>query len=183
MSPRVNGRTGAGGREPSIGELFGQLSSDAGRLIQSEVALAKAELRETTSMLVRDAAKVAVAAALGLLGALAATAFLIIGIGDLLDNYWASALLVTIVYLAVAGYLAKSAMNEIKRNGVKPEETLATLRAGDVVPRVSAAGLGPGSYQVPLEVAVPAGVQPLGSEPPQITVTVRAAPAGTPASG
>jgi uncharacterized membrane protein YqjE len=127
---RGNGRTPAvmPTREPSIGELFGQLSSDASRLIQSEVALAKAELRETTSMLVKDAAKVGVAAALGLLGALAATAFLIIGLGDLLDNYWASALLVTIVYLAVAGFLAKSAMNEIKSRGVKPEETLATLR-------------------------------------------------------
>lgn len=128
---RGNGRSAGradSGREPSIGELFRQLSSDAGRLIQSEVALAKAELRETTSMLVRDAAKVAVAAALGLLGALAATAFLIIGIGDLLDNYWAAALLVTIAYLAVAGVLARSAMNEIKQKGVKPEETLATLR-------------------------------------------------------
>jgi hypothetical protein len=128
---RGNGRTSPGvmpTREPSIGELFGQLSSDGGRLIQQEMALAKAELRETTSMLAKDAAKFGVAAALGLLGALAATAFLIIGLGDLLDNYWASALLVTIVYLAIAGVLARSAMNEIKTRGVKPEETLATLR-------------------------------------------------------
>ncbi|MBW3630960.1 MAG: phage holin family protein [Gemmatimonadetes bacterium] len=144
MISRANGRTAAGagsGREPSIGELFGQLSSDAGRLIQSEVALAKAELRETTSMLVRDASKLAAAAALGLLGALAATAFLIVGLGDLLDNYWASALLVTIVYLAVAGFLAKSAMNEIKRNGVKPEETLATLREDATWAKREAQGL------------------------------------------
>lgn len=128
---RVNGRGTPGAAppaEPSIGELFGQLSTDAGRLIQQEVALAKAELRETTSMLARDAGKMGAAAALGLLGAMAATAFLIIGLGDLLDNYWASALLVTIVYLAVAGMLAKSAMNEIKSRGVKPEETLQTLR-------------------------------------------------------
>jgi uncharacterized membrane protein YqjE len=128
---RGNGRLSLGSvpaRDPSIGELFGQLSSDAGRLVQQEVALAKAELRETTSMLARDAAKVGVAVALGLLGAMAATAFLIVGLGDLLDNYWASALLVTIVYLAIAGFLAKSAMNEIKTRGVKPEQTLATLR-------------------------------------------------------
>ena len=55
-------------REPSIGELFGQLSNDASRLIQQEMALARAELRETASMLARDAAKFAVAAVLGLLG-------------------------------------------------------------------------------------------------------------------
>ena len=128
---RGNGRPGPGApqrREPSIGELFGQLSTDASRLIQQEMALAKAELRETASMLARDAAKFGVAAVLGLLGALAATAFLIVGIGDLLDNYWASALLVTIVYLAAAGFLAKSAANDIKTRGVKPEETLRTLK-------------------------------------------------------
>ena len=128
---RGNGRLSPGTpqrREPSIGELFGQLSNDASRLIQQEMALAKAELRETASMLARDAAKFGVAAVLGLLGALAATAFLIIGLGDLLDNYWASALLVTIVYLAVAGLLAKSAANDIKSRGVKPEETLRTLK-------------------------------------------------------
>jgi hypothetical protein len=115
-------------REPSIGELFSQLSSDASRLIQQEMALAKAEVRETTSMLARDTAKFGAAAVLGLLGGMAATAFLIVGLGAVLDNYWASALLVTIVYLAVAGFLAKSAMNEIKARGVKPTETLATLR-------------------------------------------------------
>ena len=129
FGPGTNGGPGTTqGREPSIGELFSQLSNDASRLIQQELALAKAELRETATMLARDAAKFAVAAVLGLLGALAATAFLIIGLGALLDNYWASALLVTIVYLAVAGLLARSAAKEIKTRGVKPEETLRTLR-------------------------------------------------------
>ena len=54
MIERGNGRFGAGtttGREPSIGELFGQLSNDASRLIQQELALAKAELRETAAAL------------------------------------------------------------------------------------------------------------------------------------
>ena len=144
MISRANGRTNPGaapGREASIGELFGQLSSDAGRLIQSEVALAKAELRETTSMLARDAAKIGIAVALGLLGAFAATAFFIIGLGDLLGNYWASALLVTIVYLAAAGILAKNAVNEIKAHGVKPEETLATLREDATWAKREAQGL------------------------------------------
>ena len=114
--------------ESSLGELFGQLSRDAQHLIQQEVALAKAELRETGSALARDGAKIGVAAALGLIGALAATAFVIIGLGDLLDNYWASALLVTVIYLAVAAFLATSAMKDIKGRRMKPEETLETLR-------------------------------------------------------
>ncbi|MDP9365813.1 MAG: CdaR family protein [Chloroflexota bacterium] len=82
-----------------------------------------------------------------------------------------------------AGLVAEVVPGTVDVDVYAPEEMLATLRAGDVVPSVSAAGLGPGSYQLPLAVAVPAGVQPLGSEPPQIMVTVRAAPAGTPAPG
>lgn len=59
------------------------------------------------------------------------------------------------------------------------QELLAGLRAGDVVPRVSAAGLGPGTHRVPLDVAVPAGVQWLGTEPADVTLSIRAA-LGTP---
>ena len=53
------------------------------------------------------------------------------------------------------------------------EDTLAGLRADEIVPRVSAAGLGPGTYQLPLEVSVPAGVQWLRTDPMTATVTVR----------
>jgi len=116
------------GSEPSLGELFGQLSGDATHLIRSEVALAKAELREAGATLARDGAKIGIAAALGLVGAFAAVAFLIIALGDLLDNYWLSALIVTVVLLAIAAFMAKSAINDIKRRGLKPEATLATLR-------------------------------------------------------
>jgi uncharacterized membrane protein YqjE len=126
-----NGRVRPGmepGHEPSLGELFGQLSSDAGRLIRQEVALAKTELREAGATLARDGAKIAMAAALGLVGALAAVAFLIIALGDLLDNYWLSALIVTVVLLGVAAFLAKSAINDIKNRGLKPEVTLQTIR-------------------------------------------------------
>lgn len=126
-----NGRVRPGmgtGTEPSLGELFGQLSSDAGRLIRQEVALAKTELREAGATLARDGTKIAIAAALGLVGAFAAVAFLIIALGDLLDNYWLSALIVTVVLLGIAALLGKSAINDIKRRGLKPEVTLQTIR-------------------------------------------------------
>lgn len=116
------------GGEPSVGELFGQLSSDAGRLVRQEVALAKAELRETGATLARDGTKIGIAVGLGLLGGMAATAFLIVALGDLLDNYWLSALIVTVLLLGVATFLAKRAVDDIRRRGVKPEQTLATLR-------------------------------------------------------
>jgi uncharacterized membrane protein YqjE len=128
---RGNGRVYTGpppASEPSLGELFGRLSSDAGRLVHSEVALAKAELRDAASRVARDGAKIGMAVGLAHVGLLSATAFLIIGLGTLLNNYWASALIVTIVLLGSAAFLGKSAVNDLKDHGVKPQETLDTLR-------------------------------------------------------
>lgn len=116
------------GGEPSIGELIGQLTNDAALLVRQEVALAKAELRETGSTLAQDGAKIGIAAGLALLGAIAATLFLILVIGDLLDNYWLSALIVSILFLGIAAYLGKNALADIKRRGVKPDQTIETLR-------------------------------------------------------
>jgi uncharacterized membrane protein YqjE len=114
--------------EPPLGELLKRLTTDAGDLVRAEVALAKTELRETGSALARDGAKVGVAAGLALAGALALTAFLVIALGALLDNYWLSALIVGVVLLAVGGLLLRSALADVKRRGVMPAQTAETLR-------------------------------------------------------
>ena len=76
-----------------------------------------------------DAAKVGVAAALAFLGALAATAFLIVLLGELLDNYWLSSLIVAVVFLAIGAIMGKNAMNDLKSREVKPKRTIETLQA------------------------------------------------------
>jgi len=66
------------------------------------------------------------------------------------------------------------------------EETLATLKASEIVPRVSAARLGPGTYRLPLVVSVPAGVQWIRTEPTTVDVTItiaRGTPGATPQAG
>jgi uncharacterized membrane protein YqjE len=124
--PYYNGSMNDG---PPLGELFRQLSDDATRLIRQEVALGKAEIRETGSALARDAMKIGIAAALAFLGALAATAFVIIGLGSLLGNYWLSALIVAVVMLGTAALLAQRAIADIKERDLKPTQTIETLRA------------------------------------------------------
>lgn len=125
-SPRFGGPLR---EEPPLGELFKQLSNDASRLVRQEVALAKTELRESASVLGKDAAKVGVGAGVAIMGAFAMLAFAIIGLGDLLDNYWLSALIVGVVLLVIAAVLVKSATNDIKRRELKPVQTMETLRA------------------------------------------------------
>jgi uncharacterized membrane protein YqjE len=117
-----------GGTEPSLGELFKRLSSDTGELIRHEISLAKVEMKEASATLARDATKVGIAVGLALAGVLATTAFAIVALGDLFGNYWVAALIVGVLLLATGGYLARSAINDVKTRGLKPHETMATLR-------------------------------------------------------
>jgi uncharacterized membrane protein YqjE len=114
--------------EPPLGELFKRLSADTSELIRQEMSLAKVEMREAGATLARDATKIGVAVALALAGVLALGAFAIVGLGDLFNNYWLAALVVGVLFLAIGGYLAKNALDDVKRRGLKPQKTVETLR-------------------------------------------------------
>ena len=114
--------------EPSFGELVSRLTNQTGVLIRQEITLAKAELRETGATVARDTAKVGAGVVLAWTGLLALTAALIVGLAQLFDNYWLAALIVGAVYVIVGAMLAKSAMADVRRNGLKPKETIETLR-------------------------------------------------------
>ncbi len=120
------GRTA--GAEPSLGDLLKQLTTDTGDLVRQEVALARAEIRQVGGTLARDGTRIGIALGLALAGALALTAFLVIAIGDLLNNYWLGALVVGLVLVAIGAVLAKSALADIKKRGITPEQTVASLK-------------------------------------------------------
>jgi uncharacterized membrane protein YqjE len=118
-----------GEAEASLGELFKRLTTDTSELIRQEMTLVKAEMREASATLGRDAAKIGVAAGFALAGVLALATFVVVGLGSLFGgNYWLAALIVGVVLLAVGGYLVRSAVSDIKQRGLKPQETVATLR-------------------------------------------------------
>ena len=114
---------------PSVGELFKQLSSDSSHLMRQEINLAKAELMESAGHLAKGATKVGIAAGIAIPGLFAFGAFLIIALGDLMnENYWLSALIVSIAMLATAAILAKKGIGEFGKASFVPEETMGTLR-------------------------------------------------------
>jgi len=124
-------QTGAGAprAEPSLGELFTRLTSDTTELVRQEVALARAEMRQVGGTLARDGARIGIALGLALAGALALTAFLVLGLGELLgDRYWLSALIVAVVLLLVGGLLARGAIADVKRRGLTPQATVNSLK-------------------------------------------------------
>lgn len=110
----------------SVGELFRHLSSDSTHLIRQEVALAKAELREAVGAAAKGAAKAGLGAALALVGGLALTAGLIIGLGVLIHSYWAAALIVGVLLVGVAAGLVKNGVAQL-RGGIVPRKTARTL--------------------------------------------------------
>lgn len=116
------------GNEAPVGELLKRLGQDTGTLVKQEITLAKLELRESVKGLAKDAGKLGAAAGLGLFGGFALLAFVIIGLGDLINNYWLSALIVAVLLLGAAAVLAKGAMKHMQKNSLAPEETVQTLK-------------------------------------------------------
>jgi uncharacterized membrane protein YqjE len=114
--------------DASLRELMRRFAQDAGALVQQEIALAKLELRETLKGYLHDSTKLIIAGVVGLFGVLALFAALIAGLGALLDNYWLSALIVAVVFFAVAGVLARGALAHLERRSLEPKQTVASIK-------------------------------------------------------
>lgn len=114
--------------QPSLLELLHRVSSDYRALARQEVTLAKAEMGEKgkhAGVGIGLAVGVAVAAVLAL-GTL--TAFMVAAIAEALP-VWAAALIVTVLWLAVAGLLALLARNQLRRvRPLVPELTVQTVK-------------------------------------------------------
>ena len=126
--PGDNGRATTGGPEPALGDLFRQLAQDSATLVRQEMALAKAELRENVNSVARDTAKIAVGAVVAAVGALVMVAFLVLLLGDVVGKYWAGALIVGVLFVAIGAFLAMGAMKRLKKDTLAPEQTLQTLK-------------------------------------------------------
>lgn len=116
------------GHEVPLGELLRRLTTDTGELVRQEMLLARTEIRETGTTLARDGARIGVAAGLALAGVLALTAFAVLALGTVLDNYWLAALIVGLALLGGGALLGRNAVADIKRRGLVPTETLGSLR-------------------------------------------------------
>jgi MFS family permease len=115
-------------RERPIGELFTELSEQTSTLIRQELELARAELKEKGREAGKGAGFLGGAGLLGLLAAGALTACLIL----LLDKAvaaWVAALIVALVYGAIAGVLALRGKERVQAaTPPAPEQTVETVK-------------------------------------------------------
>jgi len=115
-------------RERSIGELFGKLSNETSTLIRQEMALARAEMTEKGKEAGKGAGLFGGAGAVGLLGAGAITAGIILLL-DLAIAAWLAAVIVGVIYVAVAAFLGLKGRDKIQAaTPPVPEQTVDTVK-------------------------------------------------------
>jgi hypothetical protein len=115
-------------REQPIGELLKQLANESTTLMRQELELAKAEMREKAGKAGPGFGMWGAAGVVGLLAAGALTAFLILALDGVMPN-WLAALLVGLVYAAIAGVLYVNGKHRVEEAGSPvPQKTIESVK-------------------------------------------------------
>ncbi|WP_205697451.1 phage holin family protein [Conexibacter sp. SYSU D00693] len=114
-------------RDRSIGDLLKQLSDETSTLVRQEMALARAELSEQGKKAGKGAGMLGGAGLFGLGAFGTLTACLVLLLDKAMDG-WLAALVVTVVWAAVAGLLALQGRNRVKEAGPPAPQTMETVK-------------------------------------------------------
>lgn len=103
--------------EPSsFAAIFRELILSFNEVVKGEVRLAKAEIKGTADLLRRDLFRLVIFSSIAAAGLLPLMAFLVIGLGDLLnDHYLWSSLIVALVFLGIGGSISYLAIRNATR--------------------------------------------------------------------
>ena len=115
-------------RERPTGDLLKQLSDQSTTLVRQEIELAKLEFREKGKKAGLGAGMFGGAGLFGLYAVGALTATIILALATFLPG-WAAALIVTVVYGAIAGILALRGKSQVKEaTPPMPEQAVETTK-------------------------------------------------------
>jgi len=116
------------GADRPIGELLRELGDEISTLVRQELALARAEITEKSKPAVASAGMFGGTALFGL-GAFGALTATLIAALALALPVWIAALIVTIVYGAIAGVLAMTGKKKLQEaTPLIPEQTAETVK-------------------------------------------------------
>jgi hypothetical protein len=113
--------------EPSLGELFADLTREMTTLVRQELRLASSELGQKTSQVGKDVGFLAIGGAIAYAGLLAVIAAIIIGLANFIA-WWLSALIVGIVVAATGYFLVRKGLSAIKEIDFTPKQTIKTIK-------------------------------------------------------
>jgi uncharacterized membrane protein YqjE len=115
-------------RDRPIGELLKQLANETTRLVRQELDLAKAEMREKAGKAGPGFGMWGAAGVTALLALGSLTAFVILALDGAMPN-WLAALIVGLVYAAIAGVLYVRGKHRVEEAGSPvPEKTIETVK-------------------------------------------------------
>ncbi|MDO8212176.1 phage holin family protein [Conexibacter sp. CPCC 206217] len=116
-------------RDESIGELLKDLTDETSTLVRQELALARAELTQKGKAAGKGAGMLGAAGVVALLMLGTLTACVVALLSTAVDHVWLAALIVTVVYAAVAAVLALAGRRALK-DAVPPapEETIESVK-------------------------------------------------------
>jgi hypothetical protein len=119
---------GPDARDQSIAELVKDLATETSTLVRQEIELAKAEMADRAKRAGQGAGMLAGGAVAALLALGALTACLIAAL-DLATPTWLAALIVAVVYAAIAGVLAVTGRKQVQEaTPPVPEETIESVK-------------------------------------------------------
>ena len=111
-----------------MGELFKQLSNELSTLVRQELSLAQVEMTEKGKRAGLGAGMFGGAGLVGFLALLTLTACVIAALAEAMD-VWLAALIVTVVYAAIAGGLALFGKRKVaEATPPVPEQTIETVK-------------------------------------------------------
>jgi uncharacterized membrane protein YqjE len=116
-------------RDEGVGELVKRLAAETNTLVHQEIELAKAELTEKGKTAGKGAAMFGGAGVVGLLALGALTACFIAVLATAVDHVWLAALIVAVVYAAVAAVLALRGRDRVRAaTPAAPEQAIESVK-------------------------------------------------------
>lgn len=112
--------------EPSLGELFSDLSRESSALIREEIRLAQVEMTQKGKKAGVGIGYLAAGGFVAYAGFIVLLIALVVGLSYFMWD-WLAALIVGLIVLAVGGMLAASGYNKLKNINPIPRQTVETL--------------------------------------------------------
>jgi len=116
-------------RERSLGELFGDLTSQLGQLVHKEVELARTEITANAIRTGRNASLIGAGGVVvhaGFLALVIAAIALLVSVFAL--DPWVSALIVALLLFGVGGLLIQRGRSQLEASSLAPTRTIETLK-------------------------------------------------------
>jgi MFS family permease len=114
--------------EQSLGQLFGEMTSEVSNLVRKELELAKVEIKDEMAQAGKAAGALGAGAFAGYMAALLLSLAAAWALSDALEAPWAGFLIIGVLFAIVAAVLIQSGRKKLQEVNLVPEETVTTLK-------------------------------------------------------